>query len=109
MDGTIGFVIRVTVGMGGAIFVFRRFFKTVSGEFQAFKLAKDESIARHSFRYLEVLCQELANHMVKRDPNYFQKIYDRWREEYDRIHAQTARRRTLRRQRATCRTIEATH
>jgi hypothetical protein len=57
----------------------------VSGEFQAFKLTKDESIAGHSFRYLEVLCRELANHMAKRDPDYFLKTYDRWQEEYDRI------------------------
>lgn len=85
MDGTIGFVIGIAVGLGGAIFVFWRLFKSVSGKVQAFKLAKDESIAGHSFRYLEVLCRELGNHMVKRDPDYFLKTYNRWREEYDRI------------------------
>ena len=85
MDGTIGFVIGVAVGLIGAFFVLRRFLKSASGEFQTFKLTKDESIAGHSFRYLEVLCRELANHMVKRDPDYFLKTYDRWQEEYDRI------------------------
>ncbi|WP_186392752.1 MULTISPECIES: hypothetical protein [unclassified Pannonibacter] len=85
MDGFIGFVIGLAVGLGGVVFVIRRFFKSVSGEFQAFKLTKDESIAGHSFRYLEILCRELANHMMKRDPDYFLKTYNRWQEERERI------------------------
>ncbi|MBG6148603.1 hypothetical protein IWQ51_006768 [Labrenzia sp. EL_142] len=83
MDSILSFIIGVAVGLSGAYILFRRVFKSVSGEFQAFKLAKDESIAGHSFRYLEVLCRELANHMVKRNPDYFLKTYNRWQEEYD--------------------------
>ncbi|WP_306261346.1 hypothetical protein [Pararhizobium sp. IMCC21322] len=85
MDGFVDIFAGAVVASSAAFFLFKRLYRSIVRDFEISQLEKDERLAGQSFRYLETLCRELANHMMTRDSGFYLKTYEKWQEERKRI------------------------